>query len=213
MSRRTRRMLVAATAMLAGLTALIAPAQASVPSSGSRATGSVNIMLSETLQGQMFKGGVFIYDANAVTVGMGSSGVLSMQFPLTGTSTATATSSITVDPETGGVTFYNGPAVTQLGLGDIVVRRTGTTGTVTGSFIGPFDAAAGTLMTRSNSWYLGANVPGKPRVFMPFVGGIGRYRAICDGVAADGYRGFRIGPGGTSRTPHSIQASAAADHE
>ena len=144
MSRRTRRMLVAATAMLAGLTALIAPAQASVPSSGSRATGSVNIMLSETLQGQMFKGGVFIYDANAVTVGMGSSGVLSLQFPLTGTSTATATSSITVDPETGGVTFYNGPAVTQLGLGDIVVRRTGTTGTVTGSFIGPFDAAAGT---------------------------------------------------------------------
>jgi cyclohexanone monooxygenase len=75
------------------------------------------------------------------------------------------------------------------------------------------DAAAGTLMTRSNSWYLGANVPGKPRVFMPFVGGIGRYRAICDGVAADGYRGFRIGPGSTSRTPHSIQASAAADHE
>ena len=75
------------------------------------------------------------------------------------------------------------------------------------------DAAAGTLMTRSNSWYLGANVPGKPRVFMPFVGGIGRYRAICDDVAAEGYRGFRISTGGASRTSHSIRASATADHE
>jgi cyclohexanone monooxygenase len=37
---------------------------------------------------------------------------------------------------------------------------------------------------------MGANVPGKPRVFMPFIGGVGRYREICDAVAADDYRGF-----------------------
>jgi len=54
------------------------------------------------------------------------------------------------------------------------------------------DAASATLFVQANSWYLGANIPGKPRVFMPFVGGIGRYRAICDAVAADGYAGFHI---------------------
>ncbi len=52
------------------------------------------------------------------------------------------------------------------------------------------DAASQTLMLKAASWYLGANVPGKPRVFMPYVGGVGRYREICDQVAADGYRGF-----------------------
>ncbi len=41
-----------------------------------------------------------------------------------------------------------------------------------------------------HSWYLGANVPGKPRVFMPYAGGMNRYREICDKVAAEGYRGF-----------------------
>jgi len=51
--------------------------------------------------------------------------------------------------------------------------------------------AAFTLYPKGNSWYLGANVPGKPRVFMPYIGGVGPYRAICDEVAADGYRGFR----------------------
>ena len=47
-----------------------------------------------------------------------------------------------------------------------------------------------TLFPKGNSWYLGANVPGKPRVFMPYIGGVGPYREICDGVANDGYRGF-----------------------
>ena len=50
-----------------------------------------------------------------------------------------------------------------------------------------------TLYPRANSWFLGANVPGKPRVFMPFVGGIGLYRQICDQVVADGYAGFERG--------------------
>ena len=51
-----------------------------------------------------------------------------------------------------------------------------------------------TLYPRARSWYLGANVPGKPRVFMPYIGGVGAYRAICDEVAADDYRGFTLAP-------------------
>ena len=47
-----------------------------------------------------------------------------------------------------------------------------------------------TLFPKGNSWYLGANVPGKPRVFMPYIAGVGPYREICDGVASDNYRGF-----------------------
>ena len=50
-----------------------------------------------------------------------------------------------------------------------------------------------TLYPKANSWYMGANVPGKPRVFLPYVGGVGTYRAICDDVVADGYRGFELG--------------------
>jgi cyclohexanone monooxygenase len=41
-----------------------------------------------------------------------------------------------------------------------------------------------------NSWYVGANIAGKTRVILPYTGGVGRYREICDEVAADGYRGF-----------------------
>jgi cation diffusion facilitator CzcD-associated flavoprotein CzcO len=52
-------------------------------------------------------------------------------------------------------------------------------------------AANATLLpTVKHSWYLGANVPGKPRVFMPYVGGMARYRKICADVAANGYEGF-----------------------
>ncbi|MDP4025501.1 NAD(P)/FAD-dependent oxidoreductase [Methylobacterium sp. NEAU 140] len=54
-------------------------------------------------------------------------------------------------------------------------------------------AAAATLLPMaSSSWYLGANVPGKPRAFMPYAGGMNRYREICDGVARDGYAGFAL---------------------
>ena len=49
-----------------------------------------------------------------------------------------------------------------------------------------------TLYPKANSWYLGANVPGKPRVFMPYVGGVGVYRQLCDDVAAKGYEGFAL---------------------
>ena len=44
-----------------------------------------------------------------------------------------------------------------------------------------------------NSWYLGANVPGKVRQFMPYIGGVGAYRQKCDEVAAKGYEGFVLG--------------------
>jgi cyclohexanone monooxygenase len=49
-----------------------------------------------------------------------------------------------------------------------------------------------TLYPRAKSWYMGANVPGKPRVFMPYIGGVGVYRQKCDAVAAAGYEGFTL---------------------
>ena len=52
------------------------------------------------------------------------------------------------------------------------------------------DVANATLMPKAGSWYMGANVPGKPRVFMPYGAGVGIYREICDGIVKDGWRGF-----------------------
>ena len=52
------------------------------------------------------------------------------------------------------------------------------------------DVAEVTLFHKANSWYLGANIPGKKRVFMPYVGGFAPYREHCDEVVAEGYRGF-----------------------
>jgi cyclohexanone monooxygenase len=52
------------------------------------------------------------------------------------------------------------------------------------------EVAAGTLFVKGNSWYLGANVPGKPRVFMPYVGGVGTYRRHCEEIATRDYEGF-----------------------
>ena len=54
------------------------------------------------------------------------------------------------------------------------------------------EVADGTLFKQANSWYLGANVPGKPRVFMPYAGGVVPYRKKCDDVAAKGYEGFHL---------------------
>jgi cation diffusion facilitator CzcD-associated flavoprotein CzcO len=48
------------------------------------------------------------------------------------------------------------------------------------------------LFTKANSWYLGANIPGKPRVFMLFIGGFAAYNDICAEVAAAGYKGFSL---------------------
>jgi len=51
------------------------------------------------------------------------------------------------------------------------------------------EVADQTLYPKANSWYIGANIPGKPRVFMPYVGGLDKYRGICDEVARNGYQG------------------------
>jgi cyclohexanone monooxygenase len=50
-----------------------------------------------------------------------------------------------------------------------------------------------TLFPRANSWYLGANIAGKPRVFMPYAGGVGNYRMTCQKIADEGYTGFVLG--------------------
>lgn len=52
--------------------------------------------------------------------------------------------------------------------------------------------ASNTLYPKADSWYMGANVPGKPRMFLAYVGGVGAYRMICDQIAATGYHGFDI---------------------
>ncbi|MET0579629.1 MAG: alpha/beta hydrolase fold domain-containing protein, partial [Ilumatobacteraceae bacterium] len=60
------------------------------------------------------------------------------------------------------------------------------------------DCADITLFPTANSWYMGANVPGKPRVFLPYVGGVVGYREICEEVVEHDYLGFELtGPGGT----------------
>lgn len=52
--------------------------------------------------------------------------------------------------------------------------------------------ADSTLYPLANSWYVGANIPGKPRIFMPYVGGVEAYTKKCREVVDNGYEGFRI---------------------
>lgn len=47
-----------------------------------------------------------------------------------------------------------------------------------------------TLLTKVDSWYMGANIEGKSRGFLPFAGGVGFYRLLCEDIAARGYEGF-----------------------
>ncbi len=54
------------------------------------------------------------------------------------------------------------------------------------------EVAETTLYPLANSWYIGANVPGKPHVFMPYIGGFGVYRQKCKDVVANGYEGFAL---------------------
>ncbi len=54
------------------------------------------------------------------------------------------------------------------------------------------EVAHTTLYPQANSWYMGANIPGKPQIFMPYIGGVGVYRQICNDVAAKGYEGFSM---------------------
>jgi acetone monooxygenase len=52
------------------------------------------------------------------------------------------------------------------------------------------EVAAATLVTKTNSWYMGSNVEGKPRRLLSYIGGVGAYRQKCDEAAASGYEGF-----------------------
>jgi cyclohexanone monooxygenase len=66
------------------------------------------------------------------------------------------------------------------------------------------EVAYTTLYPQANSWYMGANIPGKPRIFMPYIGGVGVYRQICNDVAAKGYDGFAMG---RTEQPRQMAAS------
>ncbi|WP_437828101.1 flavin-containing monooxygenase [Sorangium sp. So ce1153] len=58
------------------------------------------------------------------------------------------------------------------------------------------EVAEGTLYPLASSWYIGANIPGKPRVLMPYAGGVGAYRKKCEAIAAQGYDGFSLSRAG-----------------
>jgi cation diffusion facilitator CzcD-associated flavoprotein CzcO len=63
------------------------------------------------------------------------------------------------------------------------------------------DLVEGTLYMKADSWWLGANIPGKPRVFMAFVGGLNRYRKRCAEIADAGYEGFQL----TTSSPTTLR--------
>jgi cyclohexanone monooxygenase len=54
------------------------------------------------------------------------------------------------------------------------------------------DLAGKTMMPNANSWYVGANIPGKPRIFMPYLGGAAVYQEYITNVARRNYEGFRL---------------------
>jgi acetone monooxygenase len=54
------------------------------------------------------------------------------------------------------------------------------------------ETTSSNLISKTNSWYLGSNVPGKPRRVLSYTGGVGTYRTKCDEVAASGYQGFEM---------------------
>jgi cyclohexanone monooxygenase len=66
------------------------------------------------------------------------------------------------------------------------------------------EVAAGTLFVTANSWYMGANIPGKPKVFLPYIGGFSTYVARCEEVVRKGYEGFDFS------SPKAAKRQAAA---
>jgi cation diffusion facilitator CzcD-associated flavoprotein CzcO len=69
-------------------------------------------------------------------------------------------------------------------------------------------ARATLLYDAKHSWYFGANVAGKPQVFMPYAGGMARYRRVCAEIAEQGYKGFLM-DGGLAAGPLPGMAEAA----
>jgi cyclohexanone monooxygenase len=70
-------------------------------------------------------------------------------------------------------------------------------------------AGEASLYPRAASWYMGANIPGKPRVLLPYVGGVGVYRELCDAVAESGYEGFTLSGGARSHARSGSPRGAA----
>ena len=72
------------------------------------------------------------------------------------------------------------------------------------------EIAGRSLMPKANTWYVGANIPGKPRFFPILAGGLSRYRDMCSEAAAAGYCGFTFdgadGRATRSRSPASASA-------
>jgi cyclohexanone monooxygenase len=72
------------------------------------------------------------------------------------------------------------------------------------------EVAHRTLFVLANSWYMGANIPGKPRVFMPYAGGFNVYRQKCEEIVARGYEGFTFDKCGTaSHAPATLETSVS----
>jgi cyclohexanone monooxygenase len=87
------------------------------------------------------------------------------------------------------------------------LERSEATGSAQADWMQHVDEVAHkTLFPTADSWYSGANVPGKSRRFLPYVGGVGNFRRTCDEIASDGYRGFRLG----SATEHSSHHESGA---
>ncbi len=71
------------------------------------------------------------------------------------------------------------------------------------------DLVSRTLYLKAKSWYVGANVPGKAQVFLPYLGGHGNYRNKCDAVAAAGYEGFLFAHTAEDSTQKTAQGRTA----
>jgi cyclohexanone monooxygenase len=65
------------------------------------------------------------------------------------------------------------------------------------------EVAHATLYPKANSWYMGTNIAGKPRIFMPYVGGVHTYFRKCNEIAANGYEGFEMRASDAERAPAS----------
>ena len=63
------------------------------------------------------------------------------------------------------------------------------------------EVASRTLFPTTNSWYMGANIPGKPRAFLPYVGGFATYTGICEQIISENYKGFNFTSGTAARQP------------
>ena len=74
------------------------------------------------------------------------------------------------------------------------------------------EGAERTLDAKANSWHIGANVPGKPKIFMPYLGGFDPYRQICvNVVAAEGFLQTQTGPNHLTQLCRASQTARRTD--